>query len=133
MPFSGRHRAIIAVLLLAAAITVPAHARRNCTNTELRRISDAWIIDCTAKPGFVVKCQDNGDPECCYNTPWGTKCTTNPGASSFDPGSGPVRPPRAGTANPPPSSVGPGTSVPPRMIDNPDRAGQPTAPAKTPR
>ncbi len=112
----------------------PAQALRRCTNAELQRISEAWIIDCTAKPKETVQCSDNGDPVCCYYTPWGTKCTSSPGATSFDPDIGTDRPPRAGLPTPPPSRVAPppNTPAPPRQTNNPDRAGPSMAPAKTP-
>jgi hypothetical protein len=117
-----------------AAITTPAAAHRACTNSELGRVSDSFTIDCFKKPQARVRCQSNGDPVCCSYTPWGEKCTTTPGASSFDPGPGPTRPPRAGRPDRPPDRVNP-PSRPPRAGDpgsGPGRVGPANDP-KPPR
>lgn len=121
----------LALSVLALMPITPAHAKnRSCTNAEMRRISDSFIIDCFKIHGAYVRCQSNGDPVCCRNTPWGTKCTSTPGSSTLDPGSGPVRPPRAGRPDPGPDRVNP-PSRPPRAGGDtgPSRVG----PANDPR
>jgi hypothetical protein len=133
-----RRAAFVGVLCAAIALVdaalVAADAKpkvRTCTNSELRRVSDAFILDCTKKPQGRVQCQSNGDPICCYYTPWGTKCTTNPaspGSGTIGPGDG-TRPPRAGWPDLGPDRVDP-PSRPPRSGDTgPGRVG----PANDPR
>ena len=136
-----RRPTVAACTLFGAATVIiagmmPAHALRSCTNSEMRRISDSWIIDCFSHTGARLKCQANGDPVCCFNTAWGYKCTTSPAyvaPGRLDPGSGPVRPPRAGNPGTPPDRVGPYTPVPPRMGGNPDRVAPPSRPVRPPR
>jgi hypothetical protein len=133
--------ALISAIIAIAASAAPAAALRSCTNAELRRISDAWTINCFSHTGAQVKCQSNGDPVCCFYTgPWkGYQCTSSPSYVSpgrVDPGSGPTRPPRVGTPGLPPGRADPGPVRPPRTGvpgSPPDSVGPPSRPIQPPR